>query len=71
MASTRTHCRPVLILGKLYRAIMILLERAGTFSQVMAGLRADGWVQGSLTVEPGVAETSGAIGAICTFIFAL
>ena len=34
----------------------------------MAGLTADGCVQGSLTVEPGVADTSGAIGAICNFL---
>ena len=36
-----------------------------TFSQVIEGLNADGWVQASRTVEPGVAATSGAIGAIC------
>ena len=36
-----------------------------TFSQVIEGLNADGWVQASRTVDPGVAATSGAIGAIC------
>ena len=39
-----------------------------TFSQVIEGLKADGWVQASRTVDPGVAVTSGAIGAICAFL---
>ena len=39
-----------------------------TFSQVIEGLNADGWVQASRTVDPGVAVTSGAIGAICVFL---
>ena len=35
---------------------------------MIEGLNADGWVQASRIVDPGVAVTSGAIGAIYAFL---